>query len=116
MSNRRNAYKEVYTILQDLNEEEYNKIPSEVVDAIKENMNQEYEFYYENETINHGIIDLLLEYDNEYIIIDYKLKNIENEAYKNQLNGYKKYIQDMTGKTSKVYLYSFIDSNLVSIS
>ena len=80
------------------------------------NIYQEYEFYYENETINHGIIDLLLEYDNEYIIIDYKLKNIENEAYKNQLNGYKKYIQDMTGKTVKVYLYSFIDSNLVSIS
>lgn len=80
------------------------------------NIYQEYEFYYENETINHGIIDLLLEYDNEYIIIDYKLKNIENEAYKNQLNGYKKYIQDMTGKTVKVYLYSFIDSNLVNIS
>ena len=58
----------------------------------------------------------MLEYDNEYIIIDYKLKNIENEAYKNQLNGYKKYIQDITGKTVKVYLYSFIDSNLVSIS
>ena len=44
MSNRRNAYKEIYTILQDLNEEEYNKIPSKVVSTIKENMNEEYEY------------------------------------------------------------------------
>ena len=49
MSNRRNAYKEVYVILQDLNEEEYNKIPPEVVITIKENMNEEYEFYLDNE-------------------------------------------------------------------
>lgn len=49
MSNRRNAYKEVYAILQDLNEEEYNKIPPEVVSTIKENMNEEYEFYLDNE-------------------------------------------------------------------
>ena len=49
MSNRRNAYKEIYTILQDLNEEEYNKIPSEVVSAIKENMNEEYEYELDEE-------------------------------------------------------------------
>ena len=49
MSNRRNAYKEVYEILQELNEEEYNKIPSEVINAIKENMNEEYEFYLDGE-------------------------------------------------------------------
>ena len=44
MSNRKNAYTEVYTILQDLNEEEYEKIPSEVIDAIYTNMNDEYEY------------------------------------------------------------------------
>ena len=49
MNNRRNTYKEVYTILQDLNEEEYNKIPSEVVSAIKENMNEEYEYELDEE-------------------------------------------------------------------
>ena len=42
MSNRKNAYTEVYTILEDLNEEEYNKIPPEVIEAIKENRNEEY--------------------------------------------------------------------------
>ena len=36
MNNRRNAYTEVYTILQDLDEEEYNKIPPEVIKAIEE--------------------------------------------------------------------------------
>ena len=49
MSNRRNAYKEVYEILQELNEEEYNKIPSEVINAIKENMNEEYEYELDEE-------------------------------------------------------------------
>ncbi len=44
MSNRRNAYTEVYTILQELNEEEYNKIPTEVINAIEENRNLEYNF------------------------------------------------------------------------
>lgn len=44
MSNRANAYTEVYTILQDLNTEEYNKIPPEIIKAIEENMNEEYEY------------------------------------------------------------------------
>ena len=34
MSNRKNAYAEVYTILQELNEKEYNKIPPEVIKVV----------------------------------------------------------------------------------
>ena len=49
MSNRNNAYTEVYTILQHLNEEEYNKIPPEIVDAIRLNRNVEYEYTLNNE-------------------------------------------------------------------
>ena len=49
MSNRKNAYTEVYTILQDLNEEEYKKIPLEVVDAIRLNRNEEYEYELDEE-------------------------------------------------------------------
>ena len=49
MSNRKNAYKEVYMILQDLNEEEYSKIPSEIIKVLKENMNEEYEFELDEE-------------------------------------------------------------------
>ena len=49
MSNHNNAYTEVYTILQELNEEEYNKIPPEVVEAIKANRNEEYEYELDDE-------------------------------------------------------------------
>ena len=49
MSNRNNAYTEVYAILQYLNEEEYNKIPPEIVDAIRLNRNVEYEYTLNNE-------------------------------------------------------------------
>lgn len=44
MSNRNNAYTEVYTILQELNEEEYNKIPLEIINVIEANKNEEYEY------------------------------------------------------------------------
>ena len=43
-SNRKNAYQEAYTILQELNEEEYSKIPLEVIQALKENRNEEYNY------------------------------------------------------------------------
>ena len=49
MSNRKNAYTEVYTILQELNEEEYSKIPPEILETIEENMNKEYEFMLDDE-------------------------------------------------------------------
>lgn len=49
MNNRRDAYKEVYIVLQDLNEEDYNKIPPEIIETIKENSNEEYEFVLNDE-------------------------------------------------------------------
>ena len=39
-----NAYREVYTILDCLDEEEKSKIPQEVLEAISSNMNIEYEY------------------------------------------------------------------------
>ena len=49
MINRKNAYTEVYTILQDLNEEEYNKIPPEVIETLDANRNKEYEYFLDDE-------------------------------------------------------------------
>ncbi|MDE5539792.1 MAG: hypothetical protein K2J20_04830, partial [Bacilli bacterium] len=47
---------------------------------------QELEFYFDSEGIEyHGIIDLMLEYEDEIKIIDYKLKNIDDENYVKQL-------------------------------
>ena len=49
MSNRNNAYTEVYTILQELNEEEFNKIPAEIIETIEANRNEEYEYELDDE-------------------------------------------------------------------
>lgn len=46
---RRNAYTEVYTILQELNEEEYEKIPDIVIKTIKENRNEQYDYEIDDE-------------------------------------------------------------------
>ena len=74
---------------------------------------QEYEFIYEKETtIYHGVIDLLLEYPNSFSIVDYKLKNIEDEEYIKQLMGYQDYIQTITDKKVNIYLYSILDGTL----
>lgn len=49
MNNCKNAYTEVYTILQDLDEEEYNKIPPEVIETLDANRNKEYEYFLDDE-------------------------------------------------------------------
>ena len=49
MTKYKNAYTEVYEILEQLDEEEYNKIPFEVITAIRENRNTEYEFELDEE-------------------------------------------------------------------
>ena len=77
---------------------------------------KEYEFMYEKDnTIYHGIIDLMIEYDDHIDIIDYKLKNIDDENYKKQLSGYKEYIQSKTNKKVSTYLYSIFDNILLEI-
>lgn len=71
---------------------------------------KEYEFIYEKDNIKyHGIIDLMLEYDNHIDIIDYKLKNVLDDNYIKQLNGYKDYIKTKTNKDINLYLYSLLE-------
>ena len=87
---------------------------------IKDNLNnkmyKEYEFIYkEDNNISHGIIDLLIECSNKMIIIDYKLKNIDDNNYIKQLNGYRKYIEEKTNKETYCYLYSIIDEEFKEI-
>ncbi len=99
---------------------EKNKITSFINTGILNNAKQiykEYEFIYEeNNEEYHGIIDLLLIKENENVIIDYKLKNITDDAYLKQLNGYKKYIENITNKNTKIYLYSILDEKLVDLN
>ena len=71
---------------------------------------KEYEFIYEEDgNSRHGFIDLLMEYDDHFDIIDYKLKNIDDEHYDEQLNGYRRYIKSISSKKVNCYLYSIID-------
>ncbi|MEG0995106.1 MAG: 3'-5' exonuclease, partial [Bacilli bacterium] len=67
---------------------------------------REYSFI-ENDTI--GRIDLIIFTKKTQIIIDYKLKNIKDEAYIKQLNGYKTFLKTKDKRVVKMYLYSIID-------
>lgn len=77
---------------------------------------KELEFIFESDNIEyHGIIDLMLEYDNEIKIIDYKLKNIDDEGYIKQLSVYYDYISSISDKKVKLYLYSIMDNKIKEI-
>jgi len=87
---------------------------------IKDNINskifKEYEFIDNSDNeVKRGIIDLLIENDKEIIIIDYKLNNVLDEAYKKQLNGYKNEISKISNKPIKLYLYSIIEEKLEEV-
>lgn len=89
-----------------------NFLSNPLFNNIKEgNIYKEYEFIYEEEsTINHGIIDLMIVYDNYIDIIDYKLNNIDDLAYDKQLQGYKKFISSKFAKKVNTYLYSIMSN------
>ena len=73
---------------------------------------KEYQFF--DERINlHGVIDLLLIYKDYAIIIDYKLKNIDDLMYNRQLNLYKDYVKDAFKiENVETYLLSIMDARL----
>ena len=120
----------VHEILEylDFNNPNFDNVDTKYVDKIKAFLNQdidfknankiykEYEFYYEkNSDIKHGIIDLMLEYDDYIKIIDYKLSNIDDKNYIKQLEGYKEYIEEYKNKKVKLYLYSILKEELKEI-
>ncbi|MBN2540073.1 MAG: UvrD-helicase domain-containing protein [Bacilli bacterium] len=77
---------------------------------------KEFEFIQErNGEFKHGIIDLLLEYPDKFIILDYKTKDIEEDAYVKQLTGYRDYIASKTTRPVECYLYSLVDRILKRI-
>ena len=114
-----------YLEVLDFNNPDLSIIPSEYTNNIKSFLNsniikdisqakiyKEYEFVYNyDNNLTHGIIDLLLEYEDHFDIIDYKLKNIDDENYDKQLNGYRSYIESISNKKVNCYLYSIIDNN-----
>ena len=87
-----------------------------ICEHIDDKMYKEYEFtYLEDDIYMHGIIDLMIECSDKIIIIDYKLKNIDDSMYDRQLNGYRDVISKKTNKDVYCYLYSIIDEKFRKI-
>ncbi len=109
---------EVSNFKEDNNEEIVKKLLSH---EIFKNINnskiyKEYEFIYDDDnTRKHGIIDLMIEYEDYIDIIDYKLNNIEDAGYNKQLLGYKKYITKKSGKKVNTYLYSILENKFKEV-
>ena len=77
---------------------------------------KEYEFSFENAGLyEHGIIDLILEYNDRIMIIDYKLKNIDDDDYVKQIMRYHSYLSTKTDKKVESYLFSIADCVLKKI-
>lgn len=74
---------------------------------------KEYEFI-ENEQL--GIIDLMIEYNDYIDIIDYKLKNINDVTYYEQIKKYGEYIRKVSKKVVNTYLYSLLNKEIKKIS
>ena len=69
----------------------------------------EHEFYFEaSEESYHGIIDLLVEYDDHIDIIDYKLSATDSNEYIRQLSIYKNYVLSIKNKPVNCYLLSIL--------
>lgn len=76
----------------------------------------EHEFYFEDkESSYHGIIDLMVVYDDHIDIFDYKLANTEHEEYKRQLGIYKDYASKKSGLKVNTYLISLLHAEIKEI-
>ena len=76
----------------------------------------EYEFIFEEDKqVYHGQIDLMLEYEDHIDLVDYKLNNLQDEAYVKQLEGYQHYIEQITSKIVHTYLFSILTGQIKKI-
>lgn len=92
--------------------EDYKYIHMFINSSLIKNLNhpvfyKEYEFL--DDISNHrGIIDLLVIDEDKAYIIDYKLKNIADEEYRNQLYVYYQYVVNYFKLKARCYLYSIL--------
>ena len=108
-----------YLEMLDFKNPDYTNVDNKYINKIKQFMNspllenikeakifKEYEFMDDGK---HGFIDLLLEYKDKIVIIDYKTKTIDDVHYDEQLNGYRTYVESLSSKPVYCFLYSIID-------
>ena len=68
--------------------------------------------YVEDNIIYNGSIDLILEFEDKFVIIDFKLSNLEKKEYERQLRIYKNYLHRVVNKEVETYLYSLLKEEL----
>lgn len=88
---------------------------SELFKGIKNSqIRHEFEFYDEENNLS-GFIDALIIKEGEIDIIDFKLKNIDDEKYDRQLRIYKRYIAKNTSLPVKMYLLAAITGEIKEV-
>ena len=76
-------------------------------DVTSDNFYQEYRFY--DEKLDQiGVIDAFILLDDKIIVIDYKLKNINDDGYDEQIRTYANYLHKLFNKPVVGYLVSII--------
>ena len=92
-----------------------NVLSSELFKNVKNSqVLREYSFFDEKNVVS-GIIDCLLLKDDEVDIIDFKLKNLDDDKYVLQLRTYRDYIEQITDKKIGMYLISAITGEVKEI-
>lgn len=77
------------------------------------NMYPEFEFKKDEKI---GFIDLVLEFDDKFLIVDYKLKDIDKPEYVDQLKFYQDVLISMVDKPVEMLLYSLLDNKFKTIN
>ena len=110
---------EIFELTDFKNIETDNKYINKLLDSFdfkNAEIYQELEFIFIKDDIKyHGIIDLMLEYSDKIYIVDYKLKNIDDENYIKQLSVYYDYVKSISDKEVNLFLYSIIDNKVKKI-
>lgn len=104
-------------------ENEDSKIKTIITNFLKSDLLKKYKDYkeyhefefYDEDNNSFGFMDLLLVGESDFVIIDYKLKNLDDSHYVLQLENYKKHAEKIFSKKGKCYLYSLIDSKYKEI-
>ncbi len=77
---------------------------------------QEYAFVDDSDdTLRQGFIDCLIETKDRMIVIDYKLKTIDKDAYISQVQGYMAVVKAHFKKPVEGYLYSLIEGRFQKV-
>lgn len=75
----------------------------------------EFQFKQITDSEINGIIDLLVETENSFIIIDYKLNDISKDEYVAQVTTYVEYIKSITTKNVEGYLLSLLSGGVKKV-